>query len=124
LYRRLFTVWFSLSTSNPKAWTFSLFIVLLPVQLNWVIPYYHAMGIPQLKRHLEPYAERAAIEPGDVVLDGPALAYHVLSLCSRSTRKTSPFEQPSYHLLGETAIAWLERIEACGLSVYDRVPKT
>jgi hypothetical protein len=76
------------------------------------------MGIPQLKRHLEPYAERAVIKQGDVVLDGPALAYHVLSLCSRTTRKTSPFEQPSYGLLGETAIAWLDRIQESGLSVY------
>lgn len=80
------------------------------------------MGIPQLKRNLEPYAERAAIEPGNAVLDGPALAYHVLSLCSRSTRKTSPFEQPSYELLGKTAIAWLERIQTCGLTVYDQAP--
>ncbi|SPQ23661.1 daea0fe1-be1e-4288-aa7d-a1c1cdc0f56d [Thermothielavioides terrestris] len=75
------------------------------------------MGIPQFKRHLEPYTQRAAIEPGDVVLDGPALAYHVLALCSRATRKTSPFEQPSYELLGKVAVAWLEKIQACGLSV-------
>jgi hypothetical protein len=75
------------------------------------------MGIPQLRRHLEPYAERAAIEPGTAVLDGPALAYHVLNLCSRTTRKTSPFEQPSYERLGKTAIAWLERMQACGLMV-------
>ncbi|KAK4236375.1 XPG domain containing-domain-containing protein [Achaetomium macrosporum] len=75
------------------------------------------MGIPQLKRHLEPYAERSFIEPGNVVLDGPALAYHILNLCSRTTRKSSPFEQPSYQLLGKTAVAWLDRIQACGLSV-------
>lgn len=82
------------------------------------------MGIPQLKRHLEPYAERAAIEPGNAVLDGPALAYHMLNLCSRVTRKTSPFEQPSYELLGKTAIDWLERIQACGLSVYIQILRT
>ncbi len=79
------------------------------------------MGIPQLKRHLEPYAERADIKPGDVVLDGPALAYHVLSLCSRAIRKTSPLEQPSNHLLGQTAVAWLDQIQACGLSVYGKL---
>ena len=84
-------------------------------------PVFLAMGIPQLKRHLEPYAERAVIQPGDVVLDGPALAYHVLSLCSRATRKTSPLEQPSYQLLGQTALAWLDRIQACGLSVYSQL---
>ncbi|KAK3306679.1 XPG domain containing-domain-containing protein [Chaetomium strumarium] len=75
------------------------------------------MGIPQFKRHLEPYAERALIEPCNVVLDGPALAYHILNLCSRTRRKGSPLEQPSYQLLGKTAVAWLHRIQACGLSV-------
>jgi hypothetical protein len=76
------------------------------------------MGIPQFKRHLEPYAERAFIEPGNVVLDGPALAYHILNLCSRTRRKSSPLEQPSYQLLGKTAVEWLDRLQACGLSVY------
>ncbi|KAK4103754.1 hypothetical protein N658DRAFT_445199 [Parathielavia hyrcaniae] len=75
------------------------------------------MGIPQLKRHLEPYAERAPVEPGSAVLDGPALAYHVLNLCSQTARSSSPSEQPSYERLGKTAIAWLHRIQACGLSV-------
>jgi len=75
------------------------------------------MGIPQFKRHLEPYGERSVLKQGKVVLDGPALAYHVLSLCSRTTRKTSPFEQPSYELLGKTVIAWLDHIQARGLSV-------
>lgn len=75
------------------------------------------MGIPQFKRHLEPYGERCALKQGKVVVDGPALAYHILNLCSRTTRKTSPFEQPSYDLLGRTAIAWLDHIQACGLSV-------
>ncbi|AEO55372.1 hypothetical protein MYCTH_2299128 [Thermothelomyces thermophilus ATCC 42464] len=75
------------------------------------------MGIPQLRRHLEPYAERAILDPSNVVLDGPALAYHVLGLCTRTARKTSPLEQPSYELLGRTAIAWLKRIQSCGLLV-------
>ncbi|KAH6856704.1 XPG domain containing-domain-containing protein [Chaetomium sp. MPI-CAGE-AT-0009] len=75
------------------------------------------MGIPQLRRQLERYAERAVIETTNVILDGPALAYHVLGLCSRTTRKSSPFEQPSYELLGKTAIAWLSQIQKCGLSV-------
>lgn len=83
------------------------------------------MGIPRLKRHLEPFAERAAIAQCDAVVDGPALAYHILNLCSRLTRRTSPFEQPSYGLLGETALAWLDRIEEGGLSMYSGVhPRT
>jgi hypothetical protein len=78
------------------------------------------MGIPQLKRHLERYAERMPLEPGDVVVDGPALAYHILSLCLRAIGKGSnnPLKQPSYDFLGATAVAWLDRIQECGLSVY------
>jgi len=76
------------------------------------------MGIPHLKRHLEPYAQRGAIAPCDVVVDGPAFAYHILNLCQRKTLRSSPFELPSYEVLGRTAIAWLDRIEEGGLSVY------
>ncbi|KAL2159887.1 hypothetical protein VTH06DRAFT_2020 [Thermothelomyces fergusii] len=75
------------------------------------------MGIPKLRRHLEPYAQRAIIGLTNIVLDGPAFAYHVLRLCSRTSRKASPFEQPSYEVLGRTAIAWLERLQSCGLLV-------
>ncbi|KAL2267554.1 hypothetical protein VTJ83DRAFT_4831 [Remersonia thermophila] len=77
------------------------------------------MGIPSLKRHLEPYAAREALESGDVVVDGPALAYHILNLCLRAVQKQSrsPLDQPSYELLGTTAIAWLERVQIYGLSV-------
>ncbi|KAK0637235.1 XPG domain containing-domain-containing protein [Bombardia bombarda] len=77
------------------------------------------MGIPHFKRHLEPYAQRGIVTPGSVsvALDGPALAYHVLNLCQRKSLRSSPFEQPAYELLGQTAIAWLDQIQACGLLV-------
>ncbi|KAK3987840.1 Deoxyhypusine hydroxylase [Cladorrhinum sp. PSN332] len=75
------------------------------------------MGIPRLKRNLEPFADKGIIEPCKAVVDGPALAYHALNLCSRATLKSSPFEQPSYELLGRTAIAWLTKIEEYGLEV-------
>ncbi|KAK3353492.1 XPG domain containing-domain-containing protein [Lasiosphaeria hispida] len=75
------------------------------------------MGIPHLKRLMEPYAEKEPIRPSYVVIDGPALAYHILRVCSRKTLKTSPFEQPSYELLGKTTIAWLDQIGAYGLYV-------
>ncbi|KAK0714989.1 XPG domain containing-domain-containing protein [Lasiosphaeris hirsuta] len=75
------------------------------------------MGIPHLRRLIEPYGERKPIRPSYVTIDGPALAYHILKVCSRKTLKTSPFEQPSYKLLGETAIAWLDQIGAYGLYV-------
>ncbi len=76
------------------------------------------MGIPQLKKWLGPHSDRGVMQQGEVVVDGPALAYHALSLCSRGARKISPFQQPSYSLIGRTAIAWLDRLQECGLSVY------
>ena len=81
------------------------------------------MGIPQFRRRLDPYAVRAAIEPCNAVLDGPALAYHIVNLCLSRTKRTSPFEQPSYGLLGRTAVAWLDRIQACGLTMYRQTLK-
>lgn len=76
------------------------------------------MGIPRLKRNLESFADKGVIKPCEVVVDGPALAYHALNLCSRTALKSSPFEQPSYELLGRTAIAWLEKVEEYGLNMY------
>ncbi|KAK0718258.1 XPG domain containing-domain-containing protein [Lasiosphaeria miniovina] len=75
------------------------------------------MGVPHLRRHLEPYAQKGVIEPCNVVIDGPALAYHILALCLRSTQKSSPSEQPSYDVLGCTTVAWLDEIQASGLTV-------
>lgn len=81
-----------------------------------------AMGIPQLKRWLGPHSDRGPMQQGDVVVDGPALAYYILSVCSQGSRKTSPFQQPSYSLIGSTVIAWLDRVQECGLSVYTSPP--
>ena len=75
--------------------------------------YITTMGIPHLRRHLEPYAQRSRLQDCDIAIDGPALAYHILALCRKTTAKT-PFEHPSYALLGQTAIAWLDQVQACG----------
>ncbi|KAK0643535.1 XPG domain containing-domain-containing protein [Cercophora newfieldiana] len=77
------------------------------------------MGIPGLKRLLELYAtpRGTKIEPCRAAIDGPALSYHILSLCLKRTLKSSPFEQPSYELLGQTAVAWLGKIEEYGIIV-------
>ncbi len=58
------------------------------------------------------------MDPCFAAIDGPGLAYHVLRLCSRKTLRPSPFEQPSYQLLGRTAIEWLDQLESHGISVY------
>ena len=80
------------------------------------------MGIPHLKRNLEPFAERGPIEPGQVAVDGPALVYHILGLCLNGTLKSSPFEQPPYQILGETALAWLAQVENLGFNMYFNNP--
>ena len=76
------------------------------------------MGIPHLKRHLRPYATCAELRNRDVIIDGPALAYHILNLCRVGVSRHSPFEQPSYSLLQDTAIAWLDHLGTCGISMY------
>ncbi|KAK5651546.1 hypothetical protein OQA88_11911 [Cercophora sp. LCS_1] len=76
------------------------------------------MGIPHLKRLLEPYSSVEAIPPTcRATIDGPAFAYHIFSICSRKTSSKSPFEQPSYDALAKTAIAWLGKISSCGIEV-------
>ncbi|EAA32554.2 hypothetical protein GE21DRAFT_6677 [Neurospora crassa] len=75
------------------------------------------MGIPHLRKHLEPYAQRGAIQPSSLVIDGPALAYHILNLCRINTIKSSPFEQATYELLSRTTLEWLDRARTCGLTI-------
>ncbi|EGR52107.1 uncharacterized protein TRIREDRAFT_55052 [Trichoderma reesei QM6a] len=64
------------------------------------------MGIPHLITTLESYASHEILQHQDVVIDGPALAYHVLHLC-----RTQGASQPSYSLLSQVVIEWLDRLE-------------
>jgi hypothetical protein len=48
-----------------------------------------------------------------VVIDGPALAYHVLYICIRHG-----IPQPSYEILGKTAVAWLDELTRRSVIVY------
>ncbi|KAM7206899.1 XPG domain containing domain containing protein [Naviculisporaceae sp. PSN 640] len=74
------------------------------------------MGIPRLKRILEPHAERTKIPASEIVIDGPSLAYHIYYFL-KGNLNNSPFDQPSNELLGQTAIQWLDRIQSCGHTV-------
>lgn len=73
-----------------------------------------AMGIPNLISTLEPYASHAALKDEIVVIDGPALAYHILHIC-----RANGVIQPSYHLLGSTIISWLDTISSDNVSMYE-----
>ncbi|KAH6607933.1 hypothetical protein Trco_004246 [Trichoderma cornu-damae] len=64
------------------------------------------MGIPHLITTLESYASHEILQHQTVVIDGPALAYHVLHLC-----RTQGAILPSYCLLGQFVIDWLDRLE-------------
>ncbi|KAF7560245.1 hypothetical protein G7046_g3915 [Stylonectria norvegica] len=70
------------------------------------------MGIPRLISTLEPYATLELLDNKAVVIDGPALAYHVLYICNRQG-----IVQPSYELLGSTAIAWLGELVGRGVKI-------
>lgn len=66
------------------------------------------MGIPRLISTLEPFAVRGPLEgDDDLVIDGPALAYHVLYICRRNR-----IGQPSYDLLGRTTVSWLDKLSS------------
>lgn len=70
------------------------------------------MGIPHLISTLEPYAAHGVLDDDRVVIDGPALAYHILYICNRHG-----ITQPSYQLLGDTTITWLDALASHGVSV-------
>ncbi|KAK1561479.1 XPG domain containing-domain-containing protein [Colletotrichum navitas] len=70
------------------------------------------MGIPHLLNHLSPYGVLGPIDGDRVVIDGPALAYHIYHLCTRSTSGV-----PSYDLLGRTALAWLDKLTDHDISI-------
>lgn len=76
------------------------------------------MGIPRLRQLLEPYTKRIELEDQRVVIDGPGLAYHIFSLCQARAPSGSLFDQPSYTLLGETAVTWLDDLTGSGAVLY------
>lgn len=63
------------------------------------------MGIPHLIATLEPYAVHSLLEDDNIVVDGPALAYHIFHVC-----RNNGITQPSYAVLGKATIDWLDRL--------------
>ncbi|KAL7933566.1 XPG domain-containing domain-containing protein [Trichoderma chlorosporum] len=70
------------------------------------------MGIPHLISTLENYASHEVLQSQAVVIDGPALAYHILHLC-----RFQGANQPSYGLLSRLVIEWLDRLEDQQVSI-------
>ena len=74
------------------------------------------MGVPRLRRHLQPYADRATLDVGKAVIDGPALAYHIHSLCS-----TNAASVPSCRTLASVCLRWLDELTRHGLSMQVQI---
>lgn len=74
------------------------------------------MGIPRLTSTLRPYASRLPIE-GPVVIDGPALAYHILHVARFEAGTRTAVDEPSYAVLGSTVIRWLDTLQSCGIKM-------
>lgn len=75
------------------------------------------MGIPGLKRHLQPFATRVDLGNRHVIIDGPALAHHIVRVCWSKTSRGRPFELPLYSQIGESAVAWLDELRSCGVTM-------
>lgn len=74
------------------------------------------MGIRGLTATLKPFAARSELH-GRVVIDGPALAYHILHICRVELASSTTLEEPSYSALGSRATEWLDSLQGCGLGV-------
>ncbi|PNS13797.1 hypothetical protein CAC42_3290 [Sphaceloma murrayae] len=82
------------------------------------------MGIPGLTRQAEEHAERVTYSPDgtatrNAIIDGPALAYHVLNLCisQRTSRRSALDDLPSYQELGVSTISWLDSLSDYGFKI-------
>lgn len=64
------------------------------------------MGIPNLIATLKCYTIHEPLQGQGAVIDGPAMAYHMLHLC-----RTNGIAHPSYELLGRVALKWLDELD-------------
>ncbi|KAL8995272.1 MAG: hypothetical protein Q9169_004945 [Polycauliona sp. 2 TL-2023] len=83
------------------------------------------MGIPRFAGHLQPYSINTTLgykgacstsdvaDPPRLVIDGPGLAYHIYyRLAHRSNAQGAFDASPSYHRIGQAAVAFLCELEA------------
>lgn len=78
------------------------------------------MGIPHLITNLRPYATPVDLTGYNAVIDGPGLAFHVWDIClSSQPQIRNSFEAtPSYWLIGETVIRWLDGLQVHNVNLY------
>lgn len=77
------------------------------------------MGIRHLTTFLRPYAAAESLENKQVVIDGPSFAHQVYYICLKASpgARNALEAAPSYQKLVDTAIAWLERVEASNVEM-------
>ncbi|PFH59120.1 hypothetical protein XA68_12786 [Ophiocordyceps unilateralis] len=63
------------------------------------------MGIPHLTTSLQSFAQHRALQNEAIVIDGPALAYHILHVC-----RVNGASQPSYRLIAQSTLRWLDEL--------------
>lgn len=79
------------------------------------------MGIPYLTKYLHPFSVSEDLAGQSIVIDGPGLAYHIWHLCLASqSHFQNPIEAaPSYKLLGEVVVKWLDDLTSTNVYLYE-----
>jgi hypothetical protein len=70
------------------------------------------MGIPGLLGLLQPYGVESPLTGESVVIDGPAMAYHIMYEC---ITKENP--SPSYEVVCNATVAWLDQLVDHGVKM-------
>lgn len=73
------------------------------------------MGIRGLTALLKQFASQRQLR-GRVVIDGPALAYHILWVARLNA--STLLDEPRYSVVGATATQWLDSLQSYGLQVW------
>ncbi|KAH7317742.1 XPG domain containing-domain-containing protein [Rhexocercosporidium sp. MPI-PUGE-AT-0058] len=77
------------------------------------------MGIRHLTTFLRPYAVSESLDGKQVVIDGPSFAHQIYYICLRASSgaQNALEAAPSYEILVDTALAWLDTIRASNVEI-------
>ncbi|KAH6715981.1 XPG domain containing-domain-containing protein [Leptodontidium sp. MPI-SDFR-AT-0119] len=77
------------------------------------------MGIRHLTTFLRPYAAAESLDGKQVVIDGPSFAHQIYYICLRASpgARNALEAAPSYQILVDTAIAWLDTIRESNVEI-------
>lgn len=92
-------------TTSSSSWTCRPSSSTVSIARGKRTPVFFIMGIPRLTATLQPYSDCRALKDEVVVIDGPALAYHILHVC-----RINDVAQPSYRLVALSTLAWLNEL--------------